>query len=335
MERPVIVVPMGDPAGVGPEIVIKTLADPSLPAKARCIAVGDVRVFQRALAFPSMPRPELHIISNPKEGLYRPGVLNLINLPCISPKDYTIGKISAACGQAAYNCIAKAVMLAMSGQADAVSTPPINKEALRAAGLPYIGHTEIFGALTHTDDPLTIFEVHGLRIFFLTRHMSLRQACDAITKERIIDYVKRSHAILRQLGVEDGCMAIAGLNPHCGEHGLFGNEESLAIIPAVMALQKLGYSVVGPIGSDSVFHQALNGKYSSVLSLYHDQGHIAAKTLDFYRTISITCGMPILRTSVDHGTAFDVAGQGIASSTSMQEAILVAVKYAHSIHRGS
>ena len=199
---------------------------------------------------------------------------------------------------------------------------------MRAGGINYIGHTEIFGALTGTEDPLTMFETNGMRVFFLTRHVSLREMLDMITKERIKDYVKRCLEAMKRLGVTDGTMAIAGLNPHSGEHGLFGWEEVNEITPAVEELKAEGYDVVGPIGADSVFHQAALGKYNSVLSLYHDQGHIATKTLDFERTIAITNGMPILRTSVDHGTAFDIAGKGIVSAVSMIEAILLAAKYA-------
>jgi len=169
-----------------------------------------------------------------------------------------------------------------------------------------------------------------MRVFFLSRHMSLRQACDVVTKEGIIACVHRCAEALKRLGVTEGTMAVAGLNPHSGEHGLFGDEEMTCIVPAVEALRREGYKVDGPVSADSVFHLALQGRYNSVLSLYHDQGHIATKTLDFARTISITNGMPFLRTSVDHGTAMDIAGQGIADSVSMEEAIRMAVKYAPS-----
>lgn len=167
-----------------------------------------------------------------------------------------------------------------------------------------------------------------MRVFFLTRHVSLRRACDDITKERIMDYICRCTEALRKLGVSEGTMAVAGLNPHSGEHGLFGWEEVKEVTPAVKEMQKRGYRVEGPVGADSVFHLALQGRYNSVLSLYHDQGHIATKTLDFARTIAITNGMPFLRTSVDHGTAMNIAGQGIADAVSMKEAIRLAVKYA-------
>ena len=231
------------------------------------------------------------------------------------------------CGQAAFDYIATAIDLANHRLVDAVATTPINKESLKAGQVPYIGHTEIFADLTGTTDPLTMFEVRGMRVFFLTRHVSLRQACDLVTRARIVDYVQRCIQALQRLGVGEGTMAIAGLNPHSGEHGLFGDEEVREVEPAVRDLQAMGYAVVGPIGADSVFHLALQGHFHSVLSLYHDQGHIATKTLDFERTIAITNGLPFLRTSVDHGTAFNIAGQGIASPVSMIEAILLAAKY--------
>lgn len=215
----------------------------------------------------------------------------------------------------------------IGAEIDAIATTPINKEALRAAHVNYIGHTEILGALSHSRDPLTMFEVDGLRVFFLTRHMSLREACDAVKKDRVLEYIRRCTKALQQLGVK-GKMAVAGLNPHSGEHGLFGWEEVKEIAPAVAQAQQEGYDVVGPIGPDSVFHQALQGRYQAVLSLYHDQGHIATKTYDFERTIAVTLDMPFLRTSVDHGTAFDIAGKGIVSDISMIEAIRLAAKYA-------
>lgn len=328
MKKPVIAIPMGDPAGIGPEIVIRAMAAEQVTDRAACVVVGDAKVLKKALGYPNMPPVELHLIHTPAEGRYEPGVLNLIDLANVDMDRLVVGEISGMCGRAAYEYIARAIELAMSGTADAVSTTPINKESLRAAGVPYIGHTEIFGALTNSYDPLTMFEVENMRVFFLSRHLSLRKACDAVTKEKIVECVQRCSRELRRLGVPEGTIAIAGLNPHCGEHGLFGDEEVREVFPAVEQLKSMGVNVAGPIGADSVFYQARQGRYSAVLSLYHDQGHIATKTVDFHRTISLTLGMPILRTSVDHGTAFDVAGKGVATSISMEEAILVAAKYA-------
>ena len=332
--RPLIAIPMGDPAGIGPEIVLKTVADEETQRTARCIVVGSRKVFEYAMNYPGSPRLEINVVKTPEDGKYEPGVLNLIDLDNIDMAQFRVGEVNGMCGRAAYEYIAKSIELANARIVDAVSTTPINKESLRKGGVNFIGHTEIFSALTHTDDPLTLFEVNNLRVFFLSRHVSLRKACDMVTKDRIIDYVIRCTAALRKLGVTEGTMAIAGLNPHSGEHGLFGDEEVKEVFPAVEELQKRGYKVAGPIGADSVFSQALHGKYNSVLSLYHDQGHIATKTLDFERTISITAGMPILRTSVDHGTAFDIAGKGIASAVSMKEAVRLAVKYAPAFLQG-
>ena len=327
MKKPLIAVPIGDPAGVGPEIVAKSVASGDVFEAADCVIVGDKTIIENAIKIVGEDLT-VHVISEPEEGDYRKGILNLIDLGNVDMAKFEFGKVNGMCGKAAYEYIAKCIELANKGKVDAVATTPINKESLRAGGINYIGHTEIFGALTETEDPLTMFETNGMRVFFLTRHVSLREMLDMITKDRIIDYVKRCMKALEKLGVTNGTMAIAGLNPHSGEHGLFGWEEVNEIMPAIEELQAEGYKVVGPIGADSVFHQAAQGRYNSVLSLYHDQGHIATKTLDFEKTIAITNGMPILRTSVDHGTAFDIAGKGIVSAVSMIEAILLAAKYA-------
>lgn len=327
MKKPLIAVPIGDPAGVGPEIVAKSVASGDVFEAADCVIVGDKTIIENAIKIVGEDLT-VHVISEPEEGDYRKGILNLIDLGNVDMAKFEFGKVNGMCGKAAYEYIAKCIELANKGKVDAVATTPINKESLRAGGINYIGHTEIFGALTETEDPLTMFETNGMRVFFLTRHVSLRKMLDMITKDRIIDYVKRCMKALEKLGVTDGTMAIAGLNPHSGEHGLFGWEEVNEIMPAIEELQAEGYKVVGPIGADSVFHQAAQGRYNSVLSLYHDQGHIATKTLDFEKTIAITNGMPILRTSVDHGTAFDIAGKGIVSAVSMIEAIRLAAKYA-------
>lgn len=325
-QRPLIAIPLGDPAGIGPEIVVKSLVSKEVNRVARCVVAGDKNVVSQAIDFTGVSL-EIKVIEHPNEGDYRIGILNLIDLKNIDMDKLVPGEISGMCGRAAFDYIANCIEMANTKKVKAVATTPINKESFKVGGVNFIGHTEIFGALTHTKDPLTMFEVRGMRVFFLTRHVSLRKACDLVTMDRIIDYVKRCTEALRKLGVTEGTMAIAGLNPHSGEHGLFGDEEVNHVTPAVEELRRQGYDVAGPIGADSVFHLALQGKFNSVLSLYHDQGHIATKTLDFERTIAVTNGMPILRTSVDHGTAMDIAGKGIASAVSMTEAILLAAKY--------
>ena len=328
-KRPIIAIPLGDPAGIGPEIVVKALAGKELYDICRPLVVGDLGVIGKALEFCRLDL-DIRTVSNPQDGLYRAGTVDLLNLGNVDIENLETGRVQALGGRASYEFIEKAVSLALNGKADAIATPPINKESLKAAGVPYIGHTEILAGLTGTDDPLTLFEVRNLRVFFLTRHVSLRKACDMITKERLLNYIKRCTGALRMLGITEGTMAVAGLNPHCGEHGLFGVEEVEVIAPAVEEARRMGYDVEGPVSADSVFHLALTGRFNSVLSLYHDQGHIATKTLDFERTISITVGLPFLRTSVDHGTAYDIAGTGKASAVSMTEAVMTAAKYAPS-----
>ena len=297
--KPRIGITTGDPAGIGPEIVEKTLATPEIQDFCEPIVFG-----------------MLHVDEIQQAG--------------ISP-----GRISAAGGHAAFDAIEAAVRAIQKGEIDAIATAPLNKESLRAAGIPYIGHTEILAGLaglaglTAGREPLTMFETLSLRVFFLSRHVSLREACDLVTEDRVFQaLVQCNEALKTGLGIMKPLIAVAGLNPHCGEHGLFGNEEA-CIPPAIERAKKLGVQAVGPIGADSVFHLAKNGRFTAVLSLYHDQGHIACKTLDFERTVSITLGLPFLRTSVDHGTAFDIAGKGIASPISMIEAVKAAVRYSH------
>ncbi len=292
--KPKIGITTGDPAGIGPEIVMKALQSPEVLEVCEPVVFG------------------------PRE----PAAVRDLG---IDP-----GKVSALGGKIAFESIESAVEAARLGTVDALATAPINKESLRAANVPYIGHTEILAGLTGSQDPLTLFETLGLRTFFLSRHVSLRAACDLVTEERVYRYLVRSSLALKNdLGIEDPLIAVAGLNPHCGEHGLFGNEEE-CLGPAIEKALRDGVRAVGPIGADSVFHLAKTGRFDAVLSLYHDQGHIACKTLDFERTVSMTLGLPFLRTSVDHGTAFDIAGQGIASPVSMIEAIKVAARYAAS-----
>ena len=321
-----IAIPMGDPAGVGPEIVVKTAVSKEILDLCDLVVIGDKKVLEKATEICQVDL-KIHTIKNVEEGKYEKGILNVIDLENVDMSTLEYGQIQGMCGKAAFEYIKKCVELAMEHKVDAIATTPINKESLKAGNINYIGHTEILGDLSNSRDPLTMFEVDNMRVFFLTRHMSLRKACDAITKERVLEYIERCTKALKQLGVS-GKMAVAGLNPHSGEHGLFGDEEVKEITPAIEEAQKLGYDVVGPVGADSVFHQALQGRYAAVLSLYHDQGHIATKTYDFERTIAITLDMPFLRTSVDHGTAFDIAGKGIVSAVSMIEAVKLAAKYA-------
>ncbi|MBD7963249.1 4-hydroxythreonine-4-phosphate dehydrogenase PdxA [Fictibacillus norfolkensis] len=326
-EKAIIAIPMGDPAGIGPEITMKSLAKKEIYDVCKPLVIGDAAVLEKAIAIVSADLT-INEVTSPTEGKYELGTVDVINVNNIDMNKLQYGEVSAQGGQGAFEYIKKAVELATAGEVKALATTPINKESLKAANVPYIGHTEMLEALAGSDDPLTMFEVRGMRIFFLTRHLSLKDAIAAMTKERVHDYLVRCDRALARLGVENRRWAVAGLNPHSGEGGLFGWEEVEQIKPGIELAVADGINAVGPVPADSVFFQALNGKYDAVLSLYHDQGHIAAKMTDFHRTISITNGLPFLRTSVDHGTAFDIAGKNIAESTSMEECIKLAAQYA-------
>ncbi|MFY4776571.1 4-hydroxythreonine-4-phosphate dehydrogenase PdxA [Metabacillus sp. RGM 3146] len=322
----IIVIPMGDPAGIGPEITVKALDKAEIYDVCSPLVIGHSEVLRRAMEVTNTSL-EIHEISDPSEGKYVHGKIDVISLDNLNVEELELGTVQAQCGKAAYEYIEKAISLALDGKAAALATTPINKESLKAAKVPFIGHTEILEELTKSHDPLTMFEVRNMRIFFLTRHLSLKDAIAAMTKERVCDYLIRCDEALQQLGVKNRKIAVAGLNPHSGEGGLFGREELDEIGPGIEMAVAKGIDALGPVPADSVFHHALNGRYAAVLSLYHDQGHIAAKMTDFERTISVTNGLPFLRTSVDHGTAFDIAGKGIASSLSMEECIKLAAKY--------
>jgi 4-phospho-D-threonate 3-dehydrogenase / 4-phospho-D-erythronate 3-dehydrogenase len=324
--RPIIAVTMGDPAGVGPEICARTFADESVLRESRPVLYGDARVMRKAVALVGADL-EVRVIDNPAAATGEAGILEIVNFPNADPAMFRPGEVSALCGRAAWEYIEAAGRAALARKIAAVVTAPINKESIAAAKVPYIGHTEMFGAIAGIADPLTMFETLSLRVFFLTRHVPLRKACELVTRNRLIDYLERCSAALADLGLP-GSIAVAGLNPHCGEHGLFGDDEGREIEPAIEEATRRGLPVVGPIGADSVFHLAKSGRYAAVLSLYHDQGHIACKTLDFEKTVSLTLGLPFLRTSVDHGTAFNLAWKATARAVSLIEAMLAAARYA-------
>ena len=324
---PVLAVTMGDPAGIGPEITVKALLAPEVHEFARPFVIGDADVLEQALQVCGLSAP-LHRIARPAEARFAPGEIDVLDLGIVTPDRLEIGKVQAAAGATAFAYIRRSIEVALAGEADAVVTGPINKEALRLARVPYIGHTEIFANLTSAREEMTMFTIGELKIFFLTRHVSLLEACRLITRERVLAGIEKSMRALRQLGITEAHLAVAGLNPHAGDDGLFGHEEIDQIAPAVAEARRRGLTVSGPVPADLVFHFARLGRYDAVLSLYHDQGHIAVKMVDFDRTVSVTLGLPIMRTSVDHGTAFDIAGTGKASAVSLIEALRVGARYA-------
>jgi len=308
--RPVIAVTVGDPAGIGPEIVVRAVAQETVRASASLVVIGDRARIEEAARITGISPPFGEAAS----------LVDLANVPAGMPW----GRIRAEAGRAAGEYVERAVAEALAGRVDAIATAPLNKEALWQAGYPYPGHTEMLGALCGVADPLTMFQVRGMRIFFLSRHLSLREAIRRVTRARIAAVLPRIADELRRLGITAPRIAVAGLNPHAGEGGALGREDQDEIAPAVADARAAGLAVSGPVPADSVFAHALEGRYDAVLSLYHDQGHIAAKTVDFHGAVSVTLGLPFIRTSVDHGTAFDIAGTGVARADSMAAAITVA-----------
>lgn len=319
---------MGDPASIGPEIALKAVSDDGINRICTPLIIGDAAWLQETAENLGIRGVQVQAINSAGEAAGSPGAVNVVDLANVSYAEVRVGEIGAAQGRASVEYIERAVELAMAGDLDAISTGPINKESLKAAGVKFPGHTEMLGALTGSSTYETMFVVDNLRIFFATRHLSLRDAVDAVTSERILEVLDHARNALAMLGFDEPKIAVAALNPHGGERGLFGTEEMDEIAPAVQKARQQGWDVVGPVPADSVFPQAIQGRYTAVIALYHDQGHIAAKSYSYDRTVSVTTGLPILRTTVDHGTALDIAGKGIADATNLSEAIKTAVEYA-------
>jgi 4-hydroxythreonine-4-phosphate dehydrogenase len=325
--RPLVGVTLGDPAGIGPEIIVRALGEADLYELSRPLVLGDRSVLERAARAVGV-EPKLHLVGRPAEGRFEPGTIDLLDLANVDLATLEWGQVQAQAGRAAFDNIRTGIELALAGEIEALATAPINKEALQLGGVPFLDHTAMLGKLTNSPDVLTMFVVRKLVIFFMARHMSLRKACDEVTAENVCATLVKAHAAMTRFGQPKARFGVAALNPHGGEHGMFGDEEIREIAPGVERARAAGVEAYGPIPGDAVFHQCLQGRYDAVLSLHHDQGHIAAKTYDFERTISITTGLPFIRASVDHGTAFDIAGKGIASAVGMAESIRVAAKYA-------
>ena len=327
--RPLIGITVGDPAGIGPEIVVKALQDERVRQSVRPVVYADRACLEQTLGMLGVGM-ELNAVSAPGEGVDADGVIDYVDVGSLDgPSDY--GQISAAGGQAGYAYLQAAIDAALAGDVVGLATAPLNKESLQAGQVPFIDHTAVLMDRAAHREAMTLFVVRSLRIFFLTRHISFREVADAITREGIVEALPLCELYLRQLGIDRPKIAVAALNPHGGEQGLFGTDEMDVIGPAVAEALGRGWQVAGPVPADSVFNQCYEGRYDGVLSLYHDQGHIAAKTLDFHGTVSLTMGLKFLRTSVDHGTAFDIAGQGIADARGMVEALGAAGDYAATV----
>lgn len=302
---------LGDPAGIGPEIVVKALLELESESWTP-VLFGNPHVLQATLDLVGASR-RVAVLDDPGTVMNDPGVFSIV-ATSTDPEPVPYGIVSSRGGDEAARAIVGVVEAAKSRAVDAINTAPLNKEALRLAGYHYPGHTEMLTELFGVDGVYTMFEVDTLRIFFLTRHHPLSAVPGLLNVAQVYTAITRCLGFLRDLGVESPTLAVAALNPHGGEHDLLGPEERAILEPAVKQALSEGYQVAGPIPADAVFYQTRMGRYAGVLALYHDQGHIAAKTLDFYGTVSVTLGLPVLRTSVDHGTAFDIAGRGAANA---------------------
>lgn len=321
LDSPVFALTMGDPAGIGPEIALKALLSKKTGKEYRVAIVGDLAVLRQAAKFVKIS-PKFNVVEDIRLSL--PGKINVLDLKQISPADFTIGKVSAACGRAAYAYILKGIELAMAGKAAGVITNPINKEALKAAGINYPGHTEIFADETGTKDYSMLFYLDGVGVAHVTTHCSLRQAIGLISVERVLLNIRLLDKAMQRLGVKNPRIAVGGLNPHAGENGLFGDEEIQHIIPAIKLARARGLDVQGPFPPDTVFMRAFKKEFDGVVAMLHDHGFVALKSRDFEHSVNITIGLPIIRTSVGHGTAFDKAGKGTASPESLISAIKAA-----------
>jgi 4-hydroxythreonine-4-phosphate dehydrogenase len=323
MEKTTVGITMGDPAGIGPEIVIKALSNREIYTFCKPVVIGDSRLLRRKIR-DLKGDVTLRALDNPRAVAGDSSVIEVIDLHNVDLDQLRIGRASREAGKASLEYIKVAVHHALNGNLDAITTAPINKEAIHLAGSTHIGHTELIGALTNSVDPITVFWCRGVFIFFLTRHLSLKKAIEAVKKDEVVRQIVQVNRILSNTGSQPR-IAIAALNPHASDGGLVGDEEEREIVPAVKALREMGINASGPIPADAVFHQAFSGSYDAVLSLYHDQGHIAAKTADFFGTVSVTLNLPFIRTSVDHGTGYEIARENAANPASLEKAIRVAV----------
>lgn len=325
-KKPIVAITIGDPAGIGPEITLDTVREAKVYEECKPFLIGSIDIIKRAMKLKDCDF-KINKIEHPSEGKYEYGTIDVLETGEYDCESIEYGKVQKLAGQMAYDYVKKSIELGLNNDIDIVSTAPIHKEAIKLVGVKQEGHTEIYQDLTASDYALTMFNCRNLKVFFVSRHKALRDACDYITKDTVLDSVKQIDTELKGIGMENPKIAVAALNPHASDNGLFGTEEADHLIPAVEAAKAEGIHAVGPVPADSVFYLGTQGRYDAILSLYHDQGHIACKTLDFDRSITITWGLPFMRSSVDHGTAFDIAGKNIAGSISMLEATLVPVEY--------
>ncbi len=318
LDQPTVALTMGDPAGVGPEVVLKALADPEIAPLARWIVVGDSNILERASRIIGIPLSHARLQDTPALGSY---------------DDFAFGRLDARCGAAAVEYVRIATTLCLDGAADAMVTAPLNKEAVTLSGRQFSGHTEYIAELCGATESRMLLASERLCTIHVTTHVALRRACE-LTTGRVLRTIELGDQAMKLLGFEQPRIAVCGLNPHAGEHGLFGNEDQQVIAPAIAAAQSAGIRCSGPYAGDTIFLQASRGAYDLVVAMYHDQGHIPMKLIDFEGTVNVSLGIPIIRTSVDHGTAFDIAGRNLADPRSMKQAMRMAARMARTRRAG-
>ncbi|MGE5856421.1 MAG: 4-hydroxythreonine-4-phosphate dehydrogenase PdxA [Syntrophaceae bacterium] len=332
--RPLLAITMGDPAGIGPEICVKALALEEIYAVCRPLIVGDAGIIRNAMEFCGLPLA-LNAVEGPEQGVYRPGTVDVLDLKNLPLPKLLHKQVTADQGRASFEYVERAIRLALAKRVGGTVTGPINKAAVNAAGFHYAGHTEIYATLTGSKRYAMMLVDRDFRVVHVSTHVSLRKACEAVYKERVLEVIELAHEAVAKLCGRPPRLAVAGLNPHCGEGGLFGTEDEEEIMPAVHSAKAKGILAEGPLPADTVFSKMKGGQFDAVIVMYHDQGHIPMKLLGFQYDestgrwdslagVNVTLGLPIVRTSVDHGTAFDKAGEGRANPQSMIEAIKMA-----------
>jgi 4-hydroxythreonine-4-phosphate dehydrogenase len=338
-EKPILGITMGDPSGIGPEIAVKALGNAEIYNICRPLLIGDACVMEKAVKALKRKDIAVYSVSSVKECLFTHGTIDVYNLCNVEIEKLKIGTVDAMSGNAAFASVKKAIDLALAGEIDATVTNPINKEALNLAGHPYAGHTEIYAKLTGTKNYSMMLVEGELRIAHVSTHVSLREACNRVKKDMVLKVIELAHHACKSLDIAEPRIAVAGLNPHAGENGMFGREEIEEITPAIKAATAQGIHAEGPVPPDTVFAKARGGLFDIVVAMYHDQGHIPLKVLGFQydrstgkwqtvKGVNITLGLPVIRSSVDHGTAFDQAWQGSANESSLVSAIEYGVKLA-------
>jgi len=326
-DRPIVAITMGDAAGIGPEIIIKALSHRSICDCCRPLVVGDISVMERAGAMLGLSL-EFRAVAEPTEACFVLPTLDVLDLHNVDWNQVQPGTVCAEAGRAAVEYVVRATKLALADEAQAIATAPLNKEATQLGGCRFIDHTGILTEMTGSSRVTTMLVTGPLRTVHVTRHVPLRAVASLITVERVLETIKVTDKGLCALGIERPRLAVAALNPHAGEGGLLGDEETAAIAPAVRSARAQGIDAHGPFPADSIFTRALGGEFDAVVAMYHDQGHIPIKVHGLEESVAVTLGLPVVRTSVDHGTAFDIAWQGIADARSMAEAIKLAAQLA-------